>query len=88
MKTVEISILGNKYQIKGDASEEYMQDLANFVDGKIREITGKSPNTTPARAAILAALNIADELFKSREGESSLSADIEKKADELIQLFE
>ena len=66
MGSTEVYILGQKYTIKGDEPEEYIRDLASFVDKKLKEVYNSSPNITPVKASILAALDIADELFKMK----------------------
>ncbi|HEC97137.1 MAG TPA: cell division protein ZapA [Nitrospirae bacterium] len=88
MGSVEVNILGQRYRIKGDAPDEYIQELARFVDEKIREIYDKSPNTVPLRAAILSALDIADELYRYRREQEDLTKGIEKKTEQLVRLFD
>jgi cell division protein ZapA len=88
MGSVEVYILGQKYTMKGDAPEEHIQQLANFVNDKIKEVYDKLPNITPLKATILAAITIADELHRIRNEEESLTKSIEEKAVALSQLFE
>ncbi len=88
MGNVEVTILGQQYKIKGDAPDEYIIELAQYVDKKIREIYEKSPNIAPLKASILASLNIADELFKYRKEQEELTRDIERKTETLVRLFE
>ena len=88
MGSIEITILGQKYTVKGDAPEEYIKKLAVFVDGKLREVYNASPNITPLKAAILASLNIADELQKLQDAQEDLTRNIEQKADALSGLFD
>ena len=88
MGSVEVNILGQQYQIKGDAPDEYIQELARYVDGQIREIYGKNPSVAPLKASILAALNIADELYRYRKEQEDLTKDIERKTEQLARLFE
>jgi len=64
MGSVEVYILGQRYTIKGDAQEEHIRNLASYVDNKLKEVYNSSPNITPVKASILAALDIADELFR------------------------
>jgi cell division protein ZapA len=71
MASVDVYILGQKYTIKGDVPEKYIQDIAAFVDSKIKEVYNNAPNVTPLKASILAALNIADELHKVRADQMS-----------------
>ncbi len=88
MGSVEVTILGQKYKIKGDAPDEYIIKLAEFVDSRVREVLQKNPNTAPLKATIVAAINIADELFKMKESQQRFTKQIEKKTDELVRLFE
>ncbi len=91
MGSVEVHILGQNYVIKGDAPSEYIKQLADFVDARLKEVYGNSPDITPLKAAILAALNIADELHKVKNDYKSVSQsikNIENKADSIIRLFE
>ena len=88
MGSVEVYILGQKYTIKGDAPEEYIQQLANYVQEKIKEVYNNSPSITPVKASILAAITIADELHRLRNEEDNLTKSIEEKAVELTRLFD
>jgi len=88
MGSVEVYILGQKYTVKGDAPEEYIRDLAFYVDEKLKEVHSSIPNITPVKASILAALNIADELFKMKNDQEKMTKFIEDKADKLTALFD
>jgi cell division protein ZapA len=88
MNSVEVYILGQRYTIKGDASEEHIRKLASFVDSKLKEVHNSSPNVTPVKASILAALNIADELFKLRNEQEEMTKYIEEKTQTLTALFD
>ncbi|MCX7793956.1 MAG: cell division protein ZapA [Thermodesulfovibrionales bacterium] len=87
MKSTEVYILGQKYLLKGDASPEYMNELARFVDSRIREILKNSPNMPPLKAAILASLNISDELFKLKEREKDILKFVKERTDALEFIF-
>jgi cell division protein ZapA len=63
---VQVQIFGNSYTIRGEADQAYILSVAAFVDRKMREVTDKLPVESLSKVAILASLNIADELFKER----------------------
>lgn len=63
---VQVQIFGHSYTIRGEADQEYILGVAGYVDRKMREITDKVPVASLSKVAILASLNIADELFKER----------------------
>jgi cell division protein ZapA len=88
MGNVEVEIMGQKYTIKGDAPEEYIKKLAAFVDQRLKEVHLTSPNMAPLKAAIVASLNIADELHKVREEHEKATTVIEEKANVLSRLFD
>lgn len=66
MKTT-IRLLGNDYTITCTDSEEYVHRVAFYVDKKLTEITGRNSRLSTNMAAVLASVNIADELFKTKE---------------------
>lgn len=88
MGTVETYILGQKYTIRGDAPDEHIQELISAVNRKIQEVCENTPNITPVKAAILAAISIADELHRLRSEQESLTRHIEEKAEALARLCE
>jgi len=63
---VQVQIFGHSYTIRGEADQGYILGVAAYVDRKMREITDKLPVASLSKVAILASLNIADELFKER----------------------
>ena len=88
MGSVEVYILGQQYTIKGDAPEEYIKHLAEYVNSKIKEISDTAPTITPLKATILAAVNIADELHKLKDEQEDVAKSIEEKTVALTRLFE
>ena len=66
-KPIQIEIYGQRYTIKGQAAEEYVRELAGYLDRKMNEVATASKLNNLAKIAILAALNIADELFQQRQ---------------------
>lgn len=92
-KSVEISILGQKYTLRGDSDPEYMQDLAAQVDARMRELS--KPGDPIHRVAILTAFILMDDLAKARkalEGErqrfdaaARTAAQIDLKLQSLLQ---
>jgi len=64
---VEVEIFGTNYTIKSDENPTYTAELAQFVDSKMRNITQKTDSVSTGKIAILAAIHIADELFKTKK---------------------
>ncbi len=91
MNKTEVYILGQKYIIRGEKPSEYIQELAAYVDKKLRNVYEQNPNITPLRAAILACFYVADELEETKRAyEETLKKlhEIDIKTDELINLLE
>lgn len=64
MNRVTVKINGVEYNLKGKEDGKYLLDVAGYVDGKFREISANNSKLVTSSIAVLAALNIADELFK------------------------
>jgi len=90
--TTEVEIFGASYVIRGGQKPEELNRLAAEVDRRMRELAGHVTNTDPGRLAILTALNLADELSRSRtdwDGErGEIDARVRSLADELAGLSE
>ncbi len=61
-----MTIFGKEYTLRGDADPEYVKEVADFVSGRMTEVAGRTPVASTVKIAILAAVNIADELFRER----------------------
>jgi cell division protein ZapA len=83
-----VEIFGREYKIRGVADEQYILKVAGYVDKKMREVSTGSSLPSHDRLAILAALNIADELFQERKQSSEVHSNIEQKAHKLIGILD
>jgi cell division protein ZapA len=81
----EVRIFGATYNVRGSDDSGYLQALADLVDGKMREVAQVVATTDTARIAILAALNVADELFQARKQQEGERDEIKEKAAELAE---
>jgi cell division protein ZapA len=81
-KTLSVTIFGSEYKIKG-ADPAYIQEVAAYVDGKMRELEGRLAAGTPTKIAILTSMNIADELFRQREELRRLESELKARAERL-----
>lgn len=85
---VAVEIYGQTYKVLAEEDIDY-QGLARFVDTKMREIEKVTGTREQAKLAILAALNIADELRKletsAREDEQRVAAATREMLDELTE---
>lgn len=67
--STRVTICGEDYTIRSDAPPEHTQAIAAYVDTKIREVLESASVVESHKAAILAALQITDELFEARRGQ-------------------
>ncbi len=79
----EVEIFGAVYNVRGEKDPEYLQELASLVDGRMREIAQQVSTVDSAKIAILAALNIADELFQCQRHQEGSRVEVEEKVAEL-----
>ena len=80
---VQVQIFGHSYTIRGEADQAYILSVAAYVDRKMREVTEKLPVEALSKVAILASLNIADELFKERVQRENQEAQLQHRAERL-----
>ena len=85
--TLEVKIYGEVYHLRGDNHEEYLRELAQHVDRKMRELAERGAGVDPARLAILTALNVSDELFQCRRGQEGERVRLKEKVAELDQVL-
>jgi len=64
---VRVTIFGEEYTLRSEAPEEHTRACARYVDEAIRDAHLQGHVSEPHRAAILAALEITDQLFQIRE---------------------
>ena len=83
---VTLNILGKEYTIVGDDPEEYIQRVGLYVDKCMREIAEKSTRVNTATVSILAAINIADQYYKSKESESEIQKELNDSRREIERL--
>ncbi len=87
-RATSVEILGREYRIRGSADEEYVREVARYVDAKLREVSQGTTLPSSERVAILAAMNIADELFQLRRATSEEITHIEERTQSLIGLLD
>jgi cell division protein ZapA len=87
---LKINIYGTEYPIKSDAETdaEYIKQVADYVDRKMREIDQNTQAKSSLKVAILAALNITDELFQERGNRSSVLVEVEHRIKDLNGVLE
>ncbi len=83
-RSVAVTIAGQRYVLKSDADETYVNTLAGFVDARIRDVQRSSKQVATHQVAILAALQIADELFRERRGRAELRRRVREQSRRML----
>jgi cell division protein ZapA len=86
--TVKIEIYDQFYNVQAEDNEAYLKELAEFVDGKMRDIADSTHMVDSLRVAVLAALNIADELYALRKRQAELEGPLKKRVERCVSLVE
>ncbi len=87
-RTVEVAVMGQKFMVRSDSQEDYVSEIADYVNEKVAEITSKTKSIPSLNVAILAAMNIADEFMKMRRDKSAVSEKLQKKVSGMIELID
>jgi cell division protein ZapA len=82
--TTPVEIFGEVYHVRGGDDGGYLQSLADLVDRKMREVA-EHVKGDPGRIAILAALNLADELFQIQSRQEGERVEIREKVAALTE---
>ncbi|MES1205833.1 MAG: cell division protein ZapA [Pseudomonadota bacterium] len=83
-RSVTVQIGGQRYTLKTDDDDRLVKSLAAYVDGKFRDVqkTSRSPDTQAV--AILTALQVAEELFQTREAAAVVKKNVRDKTRTLL----
>jgi len=81
--TVDVEIFGSVYHVRGEHDREHLEQLAQMVDAKMREIGKQAKTVDTGKIAILTALNLADELFQKNQQQEGERVRIMEKVVEL-----
>jgi len=81
---VEVNILEQKLLVKSQEGEEYVKRVADYLNSKIEEVKKNSKAVSTLNVALLAAMNIVDDYFETKERLVKL----EGRAKELSELID
>jgi cell division protein ZapA len=87
-EVISVEIHGQRYPIRSSLEPEYVARLAKYVDEKMMAAADATPTSDPLRLAVLAALNVADELFRCRDVNKARSGELAARAGELERMLD
>ena len=86
--TIPVDIQGQRYPIRTTLDPDYVARLASYVDEKMRAAGDSTPTGDSVRLAVLAALNIADELFRCQEGTRARDGELAARTSEIERMLD
>jgi len=86
--TIRVEIYNQTYNIRSDGDTEYIIQLAEFVDGRMREISSGTLTVDSLKVAILAALHIADELHRLKHVHEQADSQLASRSAECAELLD
>jgi cell division protein ZapA len=84
----KIQIYGKTYSLKSSSDQMNMEEVAAYVDAKMRELAAARSKTSSADLAVLAALNIAQELIELQKQNDVNDKSHEEKIGRMIEAME
>jgi|TARA_B110000467_G_scaffold69292_1_gene63003 cell division protein ZapA len=87
---VKVNILGQEYVIRTSADPAYIKEVAAYMNEKMDELisSGIDPNSQQLKIAVLAGMNITDELFAQKESKKKLIDSVEAKTIAITEFVE
>ena len=85
---IRVVIYDQEYFMRGDLDKEYIQQLARYLDGKMRSIATRTRTVDSLRVAILAGLNMADEYHQLKAQYEATTQQVDRKVGEYTQVLE
>jgi cell division protein ZapA len=86
--SVRVRILGEEYTVRTDASPERTREIAQYFDRAVRHVLTTGHIAETHRAAILAGLQIAGELFEARDAAEELTRSLRALAQDVRQVVD
>lgn len=85
---MKIEIYDQVYNVSADNNEEYLKELAAYVDSKMRSVAEATRMVDSLKVAVLAALNIADEMFTLRHRQEQMEGPLRKRVEKCVAMVE
>ena len=84
---VKVMIGGDEYTVRSDLPPEYTREVAAYLDQALKKVLSQGALVETHKAAILAALDITNELFQARKGEREVAARLAALADDFAKML-
>src|SRR6476661_5932895 len=86
--TIKVEIYDQAYTVRSDGDPDYLKQLAEYVDQRMREISSGTLTVDSRKVAILAALYIADELHQLRRSHEAADEQLATRSAECSEMLD
>ena len=83
-RTVDLELFGQRFSVSTDTEEKRVREIVGFVNQRLEAIRDGSRRVHTDQIALLAALNIAEELFDERDEHTSVKRGVRERAHKLL----
>ena len=87
-RVVQVDIHGQRYAVRSDLDPAYISELAAYLDEKMQLASRETQSADSLRVAVIAALNVADELFRARAEGSGIEGAVLARTAEIERLVD
>jgi cell division protein ZapA len=87
-RSMSLELLGQRLTVLSDTDEERVKDVVDFVNRKLSEVRDASRRISTDQIALLAALNIAEELFREKQKSERLRRRVRERSENLLAWIE
>jgi cell division protein ZapA len=81
---ITVNIFGADYAIRNGADPEYIRSVAAHVDHLMRELSERVAYASSTKLAVLAALQLTDQIFSEKKGKSCDHSELVEHTDQLL----
>ena len=84
----DVDILGQRLSVRGRGTPEYILELADYLNERVKTVREQARVFDPLRLSLLAGLHVVDELYRCREADAELVARVDRLAERLGAVLE
>ena len=87
-RVIHVEIHGQQYAVRSELDAQYIAELAGYLDERMRGAARELASADPLRIAVIAALNITDELYRARADSRGLEGRIHARTEAIERLVD
>jgi len=87
-RVVHVDVHGQRYAVRSDLDPQYVAMLAEHLDARMRQASRELASSDPLRLAVIAALNVTDELFRARADSTGIEDRLRERAADIERLVD